>query len=60
MTSPADYVCRYCGHPVSIQESGEWGHTRLVLDQLRFWCVPPRKLEPVEPLAHSVQLGDRP
>jgi hypothetical protein len=57
VTSNADYVCRYCGHPVSVQEDGEWGHTNLVLYQLRFWCVPQRKLERVEPASPNGSYG---
>lgn len=40
----AEYVCRYCEKPISVRESGEWGHTRLDGGSLRFWCRGPDRL----------------
>jgi hypothetical protein len=46
-TQNSEYVCRFCGDPVSVQ-AGEWGHTQLIGNQLRFWCIASDDLRRVE------------
>jgi hypothetical protein len=43
MSTDVDYLCRYCGEPIEVRESGEWGHIYLSSGgeapaRLRFWC----------------------